>query len=81
MSIALDGNSLVPVKLITSQSGTPVTNFGYQDVPVSQLVTGGTGMSQAALQANSAAADIAAMVTDFNALLAKLKAAGLMKSA
>lgn len=32
----------------------------------------------AAHQANSAAADIATMVTDFNALLAKLQAAGLM---
>jgi hypothetical protein len=33
----------------------------------------------AATQANSTAADVATLVTDFNALLAKLKAAGLMK--
>lgn len=36
------------------------------------------GVKQAATQANSAATDVAGMVTDFNALLAKLKAAGIM---
>ncbi|KWH03694.1 hypothetical protein WT58_23970 [Burkholderia territorii] len=35
-------------------------------------------VKQAATQANSTAPDIATMVTDFNALLAKLKAAGIM---
>ena len=34
----------------------------------------------AAVQADSTAADAAGLVTDFNALLAKLKAAGLMAS-
>lgn len=34
----------------------------------------------AAFQADSAAADVAGLVTDFNALLAKLIAAGLMAS-
>jgi hypothetical protein len=34
----------------------------------------------AAHQANSVAADVATLVTDFNALLAKLQAAGLMAS-
>ena len=34
--------------------------------------------AKAAHQANSVAADTAAMVVDFNALLAKLQAAGLM---
>jgi hypothetical protein len=39
-----------------------------------------TGLTtpKAAYQANSAAEDVATLVTDFNALLAKLKAAGLM---
>ncbi|MNR22101.1 hypothetical protein D3C85_1390390 [compost metagenome] len=32
------------------------------------------------VQADSVAADVATLVTDFNALLAKLKAAGLMAS-
>lgn len=37
-------------------------------------------LTQAEAQANSTATDIAAVVADFNALLAKLKAAGLMAS-
>lgn len=37
-------------------------------------------MKQAAAQADSTAADVAALVADFNALLAKLKAAGIMAS-
>jgi hypothetical protein len=36
------------------------------------------GANKAAHQANSSAATVAALVTDFNALLAKLQAAGLM---
>ena len=38
------------------------------------------GLPQAAKQADSTATTIAGLVTDFNALLAKLKAAGLMKT-
>lgn len=37
-------------------------------------------MRQAAAQANSTAADVATLVADFNALLAKLRAAGIMAS-
>lgn len=36
------------------------------------------GVLQQAAQANSAASDTAAMVTDFNALLVKLRAAGVI---
>ncbi|HCF8348103.1 head fiber protein [Klebsiella pneumoniae] len=36
------------------------------------------GVKMAATQANSTATDAAGLVTDFNALLAKLKAAGIM---
>ena len=36
------------------------------------------GITPAANQAGSTASDVAGLVTDFNALLAKLKAAGLM---
>lgn len=39
---------------------------------------GGGSTPQAAAQADSTAADVAGLVTDFNALLAKLRAAGLM---
>ena len=38
-----------------------------------------TGLPIAANQADSTATDAAGLVTDFNALLAKLKAAGLME--
>lgn len=38
------------------------------------------GLPKAALQADSTATTIAGLVTDFNALLAGLKAAGLMKT-
>ena len=38
----------------------------------------GTGLPAAENQADSEATTIAGLVTDFNALLAKLKAAGLM---
>lgn len=38
-----------------------------------------SALPQAAAQADSAATDVAGLKTDFNALLAKLKAAGLMK--
>jgi len=37
-----------------------------------------TGLPAAENQADSTATDVAGLVTDFNALLAKLKAAGLM---
>lgn len=36
------------------------------------------GLPEAAAQADSTATDAAGLVTDFNALLAKLRAAGLM---
>jgi hypothetical protein len=39
-----------------------------------------TGLPVAENQANSVATDVAGLVSDFNALLAKLKAAGLMEA-
>lgn len=39
-----------------------------------------TGLPSAENQADSTATDVAGLVTDFNALLAKLKAAGLMET-
>lgn len=44
-----------------------------------QALEASASMEPAATQANSTATDVAGLVTDFNALLAKLKAAGLMK--
>lgn len=45
-----------------------------------ELLTGATvmGLPAAVNQADSVATTVAGLVTDFNALLAKLKAAGLM---
>lgn len=40
----------------------------------------GTEIKPAALQAESTATEVAELVTDFNALLLKLKTAGLMES-
>jgi len=40
----------------------------------------GTQLKPAAVQADSTAVDVADLVADFNALLAKLKTAGLMES-
>lgn len=48
-------------------------------VTLSAATTAAAGaVKQAAAQANSAATDVAGLVADFNALLAKLKAAGIM---
>ena len=43
-----------------------------------QLILGGKAVAPAANQADSTATTIAELKTDFNALLAKLQAAGLM---
>jgi len=45
-----------------------------------KLTFNGAEVKPSALQADSTAADVPALVADFNALLAKLKAAGLMAS-
>lgn len=45
-----------------------------------KLSFGGVEVKPSTLQADSTAADVAGLVADFNALLSKLKAAGLMAS-
>lgn len=45
-----------------------------------KMTFAGAELKQSTLQANSVATDAAGLVTDFNALLAKLKAAGIMSS-
>lgn len=54
-------------------TGKPTT---FAPVAATTSVVGGVKM--AATQANSTATDAAGLVTDFNSLLAKLKAAGIM---
>lgn len=69
------------VKNYTEQGGDRTVIGGELDItPAGKLAFDGTPLSPATLQADSTAADVAGLVTDFNALLAKLKAAGLMKS-
>lgn len=47
---------------------------------VKTLKVDGAEIAQAAAQADSTASDVAGIVSDFNALLAKLRAAGLLGS-
>lgn len=69
------------VKNYTEQGGERTVIGGELDItPEGKLAFDGTPLSPAAHQADSTAVDVAGLVTDFNALLAKLKAAGLMKS-
>ena len=67
--------------------GTPATNPNPQNAPEPIILIGGlpaattsaTGsVKQAAAQVNSVAPDVATLVTDFNALLAKLRTAGIL---
>lgn len=45
---------------------------------LAELLAGKLSASPATTQADSSAADVAALVVDFNALLSKLKTAGIM---
>jgi hypothetical protein len=66
-------------KNFSDQGGNRWVVGGELDVqPGATFKLNGTAVTQAADQANSTAADVATLVTDFNSLLAKLKAAGLM---
>ena len=69
--------------LVTDQ---PVTKPGQHITKLALFNADGTPFvggapRVAAFQANSTATDVATLVTNFNSLLAKLKAAGLMASA
>ena len=72
---------------------TPVIGAGYVEavlsiaeqvnaggVPAATATTAGV-VKQAAVQADSVATDVAGLVTDFNALLAKLRTAGILATA
>ncbi|WKY46117.1 Head fiber protein [Eubacteriaceae bacterium ES2] len=64
-------------KNYTEQGGEKTVIGGTLEIKEGALLL---GMPQADFQADSSAATIAELVTDFNALLAKLKSAGLMKT-
>jgi hypothetical protein len=69
------------VKNYTEQGGEK-TVIGGELLVTSEgkLTFDGVEVKPSVLQADSTAADVPALVADFNALLAKLKAAGLMAS-
>lgn len=68
-------------KNYTEQSGERTVIGGELAVMEEGKITfDGKELKPAAIQADSTAADVADVVTDFNALLTKLKAAGLMES-
>ena len=69
------------VKNYTEQGGEK-TVIGGELLVTSEgkLTFDGVEVKPSALQTESTAADVPALVADFNALLAKLKAAGLMAS-
>ncbi len=67
------------VKNYTEQGGERTVIGGELEIASGgKLTFAGAELKLAAYQANSTAADVAGLVTDFNALLAKLKAAGIM---
>lgn len=82
--IANVGSKWTDGKLVffSKTSGDRIATFdpdvGKLDIVALQV--DGADFGPAAHQANTAAADVAGLVTDFNALLAKLQAAGLMAS-
>ena len=68
-------------KNYTEQGGDKTVIGGELAVTAEGIITfDGTQLKPAALQADSTAVDVADLVADFNALLLKLKTAGLMES-
>lgn len=65
------------VKNYTEQGGERTVIGGTLEIVAGEQVVG--LFTPAAFQADSTATTIAGLVTDFNSLLAKLKAAGLME--
>ncbi|NTW70673.1 MAG: Head fiber protein [Eubacteriaceae bacterium] len=69
------------VKNYTEQGGEKTVIGGELYITTGGKISfGGAELKPAAVQADSVASTIAALVIDFNALLSKLKAAGLMET-
>ena len=67
----------IPLKLVQTPVVTPDFNAKAQPVQIAGLGTA-FAANKAAAQVDSTAVDVATLKNDFNALLAKLRAAGLM---
>lgn len=79
MADKIFGQGLAPVPLKLVRTPAVVPEFGAEPRSVyieglGSLVAG----NRAAAQANSTATDVAGLVADFNALLAKLRTAGII---
>ena len=69
------------VKNYTDQGGEKTVIGGELQISTDgKLTFEGVELKPSALQADSTATDLAGLVADFNALLAKLKTAGLMET-
>ena len=81
MAKVLKGCGVLNVDETTIELDDATNTIGVKDGVVA-LPTATTsvlgGVKQATNQANSTATDVAGLVTDFNALLLKLKTAGIM---
>ena len=86
-TLKIDGNATIPVRLMVVDGATPVTSTTAVDMKISEVMAGSApaaaagssgSVTRQAAQANSTAVDVAGIVADFNALLAKLRAAGVL---
>jgi ATP-dependent protease HslVU (ClpYQ) peptidase subunit len=69
------------VKNYTEQGGEKTVIGGELQISTAgKLTFDGVELKPAVIQADSTASDVAGLVADFNALLAKLQAAGLMET-
>lgn len=82
MSMTIDGNSLVPVRaIVKNATGDAITSSTAVEVTVTELLAGAGTPTQAAVVADFAGADAAALKTELNAMLTKLRAAGIIATA
>ncbi len=63
---------------VVAQNGSTTTVPSISDVPVAATTTTAGIVKKMASQADSTATDVAGLVADFNALLAKARTSGLM---
>lgn len=82
MSMIIDGDTLVPVRaMVKNTGGDPITSSTAVEVPVKDLLAGaGTPVASAAV-ADFEGADAAGLKTELNAMLVKLRAAGIIATA
>ncbi|MFP2231360.1 head fiber protein [Enterobacter ludwigii] len=71
------GNSKMTQRVV-AQNGSTTTVPSASDVPVAATTTTAGIVKKMTAQADSTATDVAGLLADFNALLAKARSAGLM---